>query len=170
MPTSTTPTRTTPTAAKNGSGARPAPTKPVARTPFAPKPAPAPVNEVPPEPEPTPYGNGNGNKREFVNYCELTVHIGSQPEMKYTPAGAPWTKARVFVGMGKIKDSDEYKPALWLTVKAFTRDGDDALPNALNTYEKGAIVTVAGRLAYEEWTTQESETRGTLVLIASAIS
>ena len=165
-----TPPRNTPPAKY---GTRPVPSaKPTApRAPIAPKPVPP--REVPPEPEPIPQRspsgtNGNG-KREFVNYVELTVHL-SAPEMKYTAAGAAWTKARAFVSMGKIKDSDEYKPALWLTIKAFTRDGDDSLPQALNAYEKGAIMTVSGRLAYEEWTTEEGETRGTLVVIAAALS
>ena len=145
------------------------PTAPVAKP--APTPAPAPVSEVPPEPEAETNGNGNDNsKREFVNRCELTVHLAAAPEMRYSAEGHAWTRVRAFVSMGKNADN-EYKPALWITLKAFTtKDGDDSLPNTLNTCEKGNVITVSGRLAYEEYTTAEGEIRGSLILIANAIA
>jgi hypothetical protein len=147
--------------------AKPAPKSAVPVAKPAPKPLP-PAPEVPPEPESEPVAATNG-KREFANEARLTVHL-QQPMMRVTVDGRPWATARAFVSMGKAKDSDEYKPPLWLTVKAFTtKDGDDTLPNTLNGFEKGAIATVAGRLAYEEYTTPEGETRGSLVLIANAI-
>ncbi len=159
---------TTPVASKPTAPVAPKAAAPVAPQAATPKPvAPPPASEVPPEPEPAPE---NG-KREFVNHCELTVHIGAQPTMKVTADGRPWATARAFVSMGKDKNSGEYKPSLWLTVKAFTtKDGDDTLPNALNAFEKGAIVTVAGRLAYEEYTTSEGEVRSSLILIAYEIA
>ncbi len=144
-----------------------APAKPIAKP--APKPvAPPPAPEVPPEPESEPVAATNG-KREFANTARLTVHL-QQPTMKVTADGRPWATCRAFVSMGKDKNSGEYKPSLWLNVKAFTtRDGDDTLPNALNAFEKGNLATVSGRLAYEEYQTAEGETRGSLILIADAI-
>ncbi len=161
---------TAPVAPKAAAPVAPQAVAPQAATPKAATPKPVvPAPEVPPEPEPTPE-NGDG-KREFANFARLTVHIGAQPTMKVTTDGRPWATARAFVSMGKDKNSGEYKPSLWLTVKAFTtKDGDDTLPNALNAFEKGAIVTVAGRLAYEEYTTSEGEVRSSLILIAYEIA
>lgn len=128
------------------------------------------VPTVPPEPEPESdfLEPEPAPKREFANEVRLTVHL-STPEMRYTADGRVWTRARAFLSMGKDKDG-KYKPSLWLTIKAFvSRDGDDSLPYALNSFDKGDLVTVKGRLAYEEYTNAKGETRGELILIASAI-
>lgn len=144
----------------------PTPTRTKPSTKPTPSPAKPDGEDLPPEPS----DNGNG-KGQFLNSATLTLHVAAAPEMKFTAKGAAWTRVRAFVSMGKDKASGDYKPAMWLTVKAFTaKDGDGSLPQALNGYEKGAVITVTGRLSYEEWQTTEGETRGTIVLIASEIA
>ena len=67
------------------------------------------------------------------------------------------------LGMGK-DEKGEYKPSLWLTVKAFSRDGDETLPQKLTAIAKGSLVNVSGRLTYEIY-----KGKGYTGLIASKI-
>ena len=52
---------------------------------------------------------------------------------------------------------------------AFSHDGNTALPEALNALNKGAWVTVSGRLAYEEYETSEGEKRSDISIIVSKL-
>jgi single-stranded DNA-binding protein len=110
-------------------------------------------------------------QRSFVNFARLTVRLGTTPEKRTAASGQLWTRARVAVSMGKRADSgandagESYKPSLWLTAKAFTRQGDSSLPEALAALEKGALATLSGRLAYDEYTTATGEPRSELSLL-----
>jgi single-stranded DNA-binding protein len=110
----------------------------------------------------------NPESPKFVNFVKLTGRIGTEPEPRYTADGNLWVKARVSISMGKADDG-QYKPSLWLTAKAFTRDGDATLPEALNNLKKGDLVTLSGRLAYEEYTTAKGEKRSDLSLLVNKI-
>ncbi len=96
------------------------------------------------------------------NFVMLTLR-SSEPEGRYTPTGMFWCSARMALGQGKDRDGS-WKPSLWLTAKAFSRDGDEALPLALSTVEKGELVTISGRLGYEIY-----EEKGYVSLVASKI-
>jgi len=96
------------------------------------------------------------------NFFQVTLR-SSEPEGRYTAAGAFWCRARMSLGQGKDQRGN-WKPSLWLTVKAFTREGDETLPMLLNSVEKGERVTVSGRLAYEVY-----EDKANVSLIASKI-
>ena len=109
------------------------------------------------------------DKRHFANFAKLTVRIGTTPETRTAASGQVWAKARVAVSMGKVADSHDYKPSLWLTAKAFSRDGDARLPEALAALEKGTLVTLSGRLAYDEYTTAAGEKRSDLSLLVYKI-
>ncbi len=108
-------------------------------------------------------------KRRFANYAKLTVRVGTTPEARTAASGQVWAKARVAVSMGKAAESKDYKPSLWLTAKAFSRDGDASLPEALAALEKGTLVTLSGRLAYDEYTTNAGEKRSDLSLLVYKI-
>ena len=94
------------------------------------------------------------------NYTNLTLRIGTEPYAAYSDAGRFWARLRAFLSMGKTEDG-EYKPSLWLTVKAFDKDGDESLPAKLATLAKGETVTFTGRLAWEVY-----NERGNLSLVA----
>ena len=53
------------------------------------------------------------------NFAILTLRVGSEPYARYSDAARFWVRLRAFLGMGKTIDGKEYKPSLWLTVKAF---------------------------------------------------
>jgi single-stranded DNA-binding protein len=109
------------------------------------------------------------DKPRFFNSTKLTVRVGTEPESRTSTAGQLWTKVRVAVSMGKAEDGKTYKPSLWLTAKAFSRKGDDSLPNALAELAKGTLVTLSGRLAYEEYETRGGDKRADLSLLVNAI-
>ena len=69
--------------------------------------------------------------------------VGTEPYAAYSDAGRFWARLRAFLSMGKTEDG-EYKPSLWLTVKAFDKDGDESLPAKLATLAKGETVRVRG--------------------------
>ncbi len=72
------------------------------------------------------------------------------------------------LGIGK-DDKGAYKPSLWMTVKAFSRDNDETLVNKLAGTAKGSLVTVSGRLTYEAFTDKEGQERVSTGLVASKI-
>lgn len=105
----------------------------------------------------------------FHNFVKFTVRVGTPPELRKSKAGNPWATARVSVSMGKQEDGKTYKPSLWLTAKAFGQAADDALPQALANLAKGALVTLSGRLMYDEYETKEGEKRSDLSLVVVQI-
>lgn len=89
------------------------------------------------------------------NYVNLTLRAGQDSECRYSDAGNFWGRVRMALSQGKDA-SGNYKPSLWLTVKGFTsKEGNDAIPQALAKLNKGDLATITGRLAYEV-----SETNG----------
>jgi single-stranded DNA-binding protein len=108
-------------------------------------------------------------KPHFLNSVHFTVRVGTPPEKLTSAAGNPWARARVALSMGKGRDGRGYRPNLWLTAKAFGRDGDDTLVNALAALVKGSLVTVSGRLAYDEYETQAGERRSELSVLISEL-
>lgn len=105
----------------------------------------------------------------FVNFVKLTVRAGKDGELRVSSKGTNWAQCRVSLGMGK-DDSGGYKPSLWLTAKAFTTpDGDDTLPQLLGDVQKGALLTLSGRLAYQEYTTDQGEKRSDLQLLIAKL-
>jgi hypothetical protein len=96
------------------------------------------------------------------NFAMLTLRVGSEPYARYSDAARFWVRLRAFLGMGKTADGKEYKPSLWLTVKAFaTKEGDERLPAAIAALNKGEQVTFCGRLAWEVY-----KDKGNLTLFA----
>jgi hypothetical protein len=95
------------------------------------------------------------------NYANLTLRVGADPYAAYSRAGRFWARLRAFLSMGKAADGEHYKPSLWLTVKAFDKDGDESLPSMIAALGKGEMVTFTGRLAWEVY-----KERGSLALFA----
>jgi len=83
------------------------------------------------------------------NYVNLTLRAGQDADPRYSDAGHFWTRVRMALSQGK-DSSGNYKPSLWLTVKGFTsKEGDEAVPQALAKLNKGELASITGRLAYE---------------------
>jgi hypothetical protein len=89
------------------------------------------------------------------NYVILTLRAGQDAESRYSDAGNFWTRVRMALSQGKdavrsTASRATYKPSLWMTVKGFTsKEGDEAVPQALAKLNKGDLASITGRLAYE---------------------
>jgi hypothetical protein len=96
------------------------------------------------------------------NFAMLTLRVGAEPNARYSSAARFWVRLRAFLGMGKTADDQEYKPSLWLTVKAFaSKEGDERLPAAIAALNKGEQATFSGHLAWEVY-----KDKGNLILFA----
>lgn len=82
------------------------------------------------------------------NFVKLTLRAGTEPEPRYSDGGTYWAKLRAALGQGKDSEGN-WKPSAWFTVKGFTHDGDESIPQALSALRKGSLFTVSGRLGYE---------------------
>jgi hypothetical protein len=97
------------------------------------------------------------------NYVNLTLRTGQDSECRYSETGNFWARVRMALSQGKDA-SGNYKPSLWLTVKGFTsKEGNEAVPQALALLHKGDLATITGRLAYE---VSESNGKGYFNLFA----
>jgi len=103
------------------------------------------------------------------SFAQLTLRAGQEVTSRYTDSGIFWAHTRMALGMGK-DEKEEYKPSLWLNVKAFSRDGDQTLVQKLTAVAKGSLVTVSGRLTYEPYTDKDGVERVSTGLVVSKIS
>jgi len=103
------------------------------------------------------------------SFAQLTLRAGQEATSRYTDSGVFWAHTRMALGMGK-DEKEEYKPSLWLNVKAFSRDGDQTLVQKLTAVAKGSLVTVSGRLTYEAYTDKDGVERVSTGLVVSKIS
>jgi single-strand DNA-binding protein len=83
-----------------------------------------------------------------LNKVMLTGHLGADPEMRYTPQGAPVTTFRVASGRTwKSADGVQHDDTEWFSVVAW-----DKLAEICNQYlTKGTRVYVEGRLQTRSW-------------------
>jgi len=113
----------------------------------------------------------NRDVRKPSNYVILTLRAAAGGEGRYAASGRPWASVRAFLPQGKDKNTDEFRPSIFFTVKAFGEDGEepDQPVKAIQALQKGDRFTVKGRLALEAWSGNDGETRQTLVIFASSI-
>ena len=64
--------------------------------------------------------NSNG-KAKRQNFVSVTLQAAGEGDVKYAASGKPWGKIKAFFSQGKDKQTGEYLPSLWFTVKAFSK-------------------------------------------------
>ena len=105
----------------------------------------------------------NKNNRPS-NYFIATVRAFRKEEdnggVQLTKSGQPIAKCRASLSMGKDQ-AGEYKPSMWLELIGYTPEGDEPkeMTEAVGNLENGEYVTVKGRLAMDEWTSDDGQTR-----------
>lgn len=111
------------------------------------------------------------NSKRPSNWVVLTLQAAKDGEGRYSSGGRPWASVRAFLSQGKDKDTGEYRPSLFFSVKAFGEEGEEpqGLVNAIQNLRKGDRFTVKGRLGLEQWTDDEGEDRQSLVIFATDI-
>lgn len=117
----------------------------------------------------------NNNKNRPSNYFIVTARAfrkeGEDGGVQLTKNGQPIAKCRASVSMGKDRETDQYKPSMWLELVGYTAEGDDAnaITEAVGALQTGEYVTVKGRLAMEEWTGDDDVARQSYTLWVNAI-
>lgn len=85
------------------------------------------------------------------NFAHLSLRIGKNAETRISQkTGDAWASVRAALSMGKDEDGD-YRPSLWLTLKAFTRNGDDEFVYEVGDLQKGDHIHVKGGLTVDEY-------------------
>lgn len=118
----------------------------------------------------TPRPTKGDVKNRPSNFVILTLQAVKDGEAKYAASGTPWASVRAFLSQGKDKDTGEYRPSIFFTVKAFGDDGGTTgAVDAIGALSAKDRFTVKGRLGLEQWQNGEGETRESLVIFASEI-
>lgn len=104
------------------------------------------------------------------NFCIFTLKL-NKVDINPTAAGKLMVNARAFLSQGKDEASGNYKPSIWfkLLYAAETAEGDE-MTNFFAQVDKGDLVDVKGRLAYEEWQDSSGNKRSDLVLWVNEVS
>ena len=97
-----------------------------------------------------------------INRVELLGRVGTDPEMKYTPAGTAVTRLRLATDRYRKNGEDATD---WHTVVVWGKQGE-----AVNTYVgKGQRVYVAGRLVQNSWMGDDGKRRHSTEVHASEV-
>ncbi|MCD4672208.1 MAG: hypothetical protein K8R77_06060 [Anaerolineaceae bacterium] len=114
------------------------------------------------------WEDGNGNKHSqlkvIANYveaasederakafCKLTLRVGKDGESRLSSkTGNPWASVRASLSMGKDEDG-QYRPSLWLTLKAFTHNGNEDFVYSVADLAQGEYIDVSGGLSCDEY-------------------
>ena len=93
-------------------------------------------------------------------------NVGTDPEMRYTPNGAPVTSFRLATGRTYTTgDGERRQETEWFTVVAWNK-----LAELCNQYlTKGRRVYVEGRIKSSTWTGTDGQTRFRNEIIASQV-
>ena len=87
-----------------------------------------------------------------INRVELLGRVGTEPEMKYTPGGTPYTKLRL--ATDRRRQDGETTPD-WHSVVCWGKTAE-----AVNQYvDRGGRIYVAGRLVQNSWEGDDGQRR-----------
>lgn len=87
------------------------------------------------------------------SYAKLTLRVGKDAETRLSNnTGDPWVAVRAALSMGKDSDGD-YRPSLWLTLRAFTRQDQSNIDFVYEVGDlvKGNYVDAAGGLTCDQY-------------------
>jgi single-strand DNA-binding protein len=101
-----------------------------------------------------------------LNKVIIIGNVGTEPEMRYTPAGSPVTSFRVATNYRYTNAGGEPKEETeWFGVVAWRK-----LAEQCNQYlAKGRQVYVEGRLRTRNWEGQDGQKRFTVEIIANRV-
>ena len=100
-----------------------------------------------------------------LNKMMVIGNLGTDPEMRYTPSGAPVTSFRIAVNRTYTSGGERREETEWFTVKAWNQLGETV--NQFLT--KGRQVYVEGRLNSRSWAGQDGQLRFTNEITANQV-
>ena len=96
-----------------------------------------------------------------LNRWEIIGHLGSEPEMRFTPSGAPVTSFNIATNYGY----GDRKETIWVRITCWNKQAEFA-----NQYgHKGSLARVEGEARMTSYETKDGETRYNLELTAKEI-
>jgi len=96
-----------------------------------------------------------------LNRWEIIGHLGSEPEMRFTPSGAPVTSFNIATNYG----FGERKETVWVRVTCWNKQAEFA-----NQYgSKGSLARVEGEARMTSWEKDDGTTRYNLELTAREV-
>lgn len=101
-----------------------------------------------------------------LNKVMVIGNVGTDPEMRYTPNGAPVTSFRIATGRSyTTQDGERRQETEWFTVVAWNQ-----LAEQCNQYlSKGRRAYVEGRLHAHQWEGNDGQTRFRNEIIANRV-
>jgi len=101
-----------------------------------------------------------------VNKVILLGHLGKDPEMRYTPSGAPVCTMRLATARKwKSKDGTPHNETEWHAVVLY-----DRIAEVAGEYlKRGRPVYIEGRLKTRKWTDKEGRDRYTTEIVAESL-
>ena len=112
----------------------------------------------------------NGNIKRPSNYVILTLHAITDGETRFANSGNMMAKVRAFLSQGKEKDSDEYKPSIFVDVMAFSKNENaTSVIEAISNVKDKDLITVKGRLAMDVWTGKDGTAHQQLLVFAGSV-
>ena len=102
----------------------------------------------------------------MLNKALMIGHVGTDPELKYTPNGTATASFRLAVSRGyTTADGEKRTDTEWFTVSTWGKQAESC-----NQYlSKGKKIHVEGRLKSNSWTAQDGSTRFSNELVASQV-
>ena len=102
----------------------------------------------------------------MFNLQIILGHLGSDPEMRYTPQGMPVTSISVASNFSYSRtDGQKVKETEWFTIQAWNK-----LAEVCNEWlKKGALVLVLGRTKTQNWTGEDGQKHSKKVVVADKL-
>ena len=96
-----------------------------------------------------------------LNKWEIIGHLGSEPEMRFTPSGAPVTSFSIATNYGY----GERKETVWIKVTCWNKQAEFA-----NQYgSKGSLARVEGEARMTSYDTKDGVTKYKLEITAQSV-
>jgi single-strand DNA-binding protein len=92
--------------------------------------------------------------------------VVADPELRFAPSGVAVCKMRA-VASSRKKVNDEWvdDKNAWVNITTFKKSAE----NAAETYQKGDLITVCGRLQTEDWEDKDGNKRTSVDIVADSI-
>lgn len=102
----------------------------------------------------------------MLPYVNGEFRVGRDPELRFSPSGVAVTKMRAVASSRKQVDGQwQDDKTAWVTLTAFKKLAE----NVAESFQKGNLVMVSGKLEVDEWEDSEGNRRTTVNVLVDNI-
>jgi len=102
----------------------------------------------------------------MLNMQIILGHLGGDPEMRYTPSGAPVTTFSVASNYSYSKaDGQKIKETEWFSVQSWNKLAEVCA----KWLKKGALVVVIGRTKTQTWNGEDGQKHSRKIVVAERV-